>query len=141
MSRSRRPLRSPKKKATAPVRLTKVPTGIAGFDEVTGGGVPGGRPTLVCGSAGCGKSLFAVEFLIRGAMEYGEPGVLMTFEETAEDIKKNVASLGFDVEKLIAQKKLYIDYVHIERGEIDENGEYDLEGLFVRLGHAIATVG
>ncbi len=122
-------------------RLRKVPTGITGFDEVTGGGVPGGRPTLICGSAGCGKSLFAVEFLIRGAVDFGEPGVLMTFEETADDIKKNVASLGFDVEKLVAQKKLFIDYVHVERAEIDENGEYDLEGLFVRLGHAIATVG
>ncbi len=118
-----------------------MPTGITGFDEVTGGGVPGGRPTLICGSAGCGKSLFAVEFLIRGAVDFGEPGVLMTFEETADDIKKNVASLGFDVEKLVAQKKLFIDYVHVERAEIDENGEYDLEGLFVRLGHAIATVG
>ena len=122
-------------------RLTKSPTGIAGFDEVTEGGLPAGRPTLICGSAGCGKSLFAVEFLIRGAMEHGEPGVLMSFEETADDIKKNVASLGFDVEKLTAQKKLYIDYVRVERAEIDENGEYDLEGLFVRLAHAIASVG
>ncbi|HSI11935.1 MAG TPA: circadian clock protein KaiC [Chthoniobacter sp.] len=114
---------------------------MSGFDEVTNGGLPAGRPTLVCGSAGCGKSLFAVEFLVRGITEFGEPGVLMTFEETADDIRKNVASLGFDVEKLVAQKKLYIDYVKVERGEIDENGEYDLEGIFVRLAHAIATVG
>jgi len=122
-------------------QLAKAPTGIAGFDEVTMGGVPAGRPTLVCGSAGCGKSLFGVEFLIRGAVQYGEPGVLMTFEETEDDIRKNVASLGFDVEKLIAQKKLYIDFVRVERAEIDENGEYDLEGIFVRLAHAIQTVG
>lgn len=121
--------------------LSKAPTGMSGFDEVTNGGLPAGRPTLVCGSAGCGKSLFAVEFLVRGITEFGEPGVLMTFEETADDIRKNVASLGFDVEKLVAQKKLYIDYVKVERGEIDENGEYDLEGIFVRLAHAIATVG
>lgn len=122
-------------------QLKKAPTGIAGFDEVTLGGVPEGRPTLVCGSAGCGKSLFGVEFLIRGAVQYGEPGVLMTFEETEDDIRKNVASLGFDVEKLIAQKKLYIDFVRVDRAEIDENGEYDLEGIFVRLAHAIHTVG
>lgn len=120
--------------------LKKAPTGITGFDDVTGGGLPAGRPSLVCGSAGCGKSLFAVEFLIRGAMEYGENGVLMTFEETGEDIRKNVASLGFDVAKLTAQKKIYIDHVHVERAEIDENGEYDLEGLFIRLAHAIEQV-
>ena len=139
---AKRPPASPKNRTPrTPENLPKAPTGIAGFDEVTRGGVPAGRPTLVCGSAGCGKSLFGVEFLIRGAQQYGEPGVLMTFEETADDIRKNVASLGFDVEKLVAQKKLYIDYVKVERGEIDENGEYDLEGIFVRLAHAIATVG
>ena len=121
--------------------LKKAPTGIDGFDQITNGGVPQGRPTLVCGSAGCGKSLFAVEFLIRGAMEYGEPGVLMTFEETAEDIRKNVASLGFDVDRLIAEKKLVIDHVKIDRAEIEENGEYDLEGLFIRLGYAIQSIG
>jgi circadian clock protein KaiC len=139
---AKRPPAAPKNRPPrTPEKLLKAPTGIAGFDEVTQGGVPAGRPTLVCGSAGCGKSLFGVEFLIRGALQYGEPGVLMTFEETADDIRKNVASLGFDVEKLVAQKKLYIDYVKVERGEIDENGEYDLEGIFVRLAHAIATVG
>jgi circadian clock protein KaiC len=121
--------------------LEKAPTGISGFDKVTKGGLPAGRPSLICGSAGCGKSLFAVEFLIRGATEFGEPGVLMSFEETADDITKNVASLGFDVEKLVAQKKLYVDHVRVERAEIDENGEYDLEGIFVRLGHAVATIG
>lgn len=122
-------------------RLQKVPTGIDGFDVITQGGLPRGRPTLVCGGAGCGKSLFAAEFLVRGATEFNEPGVLMTFEETAEDIRKNVASLGFDVPDLIKRKKLIIDHVHVERNEIEENGEYDLEGLFIRLGHAIDTIG
>ena len=121
--------------------LQKAPTGISGFDDITGGGVPRGRPTLVCGSAGCGKSLFALEFLIRGATQFGENGVVMTFEETAEDIRKNVASLGFDVDQLIADKKLVIDFVKVDRNEIEENGEYDLEGLFIRLAHAIQTVG
>jgi circadian clock protein KaiC len=135
-------LRSPRSRprTSAPKALRKTATGITGFDELTGGGLPQGRPTLICGSAGCGKSLFASEFLIRGATQFGENGVLMTFEETADDIKKNVASLGFDVEKLMAEKKLYVDYVRVERAEIDENGEYDLEGLFVRLAHAISTV-
>src|SRR4051812_36955012 len=130
-----------KKVKTPSPRLKKAPTGISGFDDITQGGVPAGRPTLVCGSAGCGKSLFATEFLIRGVMEFDEPGVLLTFEESAEDIKKNVASLGFDLDELIAQKKLVIDHVHIERSEIEENGEYDLEGLFIRLGYAIDQIG
>jgi len=121
--------------------LKKVPTGIVGFDDITGGGLPAGRPSLVCGGAGCGKSLFAAEFLVRGAMQFHEPGVLMTFEETADDIRKNVASLGFNIADLIARKKLMIDYVRVERSEIEENGEYDLEGLFIRLGHAIKTIG
>src|SRR5580658_3075379 len=107
--------------------LQKVPTSITGFDEITGGGLPAGRPTLVCGGAGCGKSLFATEFLVRGALQYHEPGILMTFEETTDDIKKNVASLGFDIADLVARKKLAIDHVHIDRNEIEENGEYDLE--------------
>jgi circadian clock protein KaiC len=132
---------SHRKKQGAPSRLEKAPTGISGLDEVMGGGVPVGRPTLVCGSAGCGKSLFAVEFLVRGAMDHGEHGVLMTFEETQHDIEKNVSSLGFDVAKLIAQKKLFIDHVHVARAEIDENGEYDLDGLFIRLQHAVDQVG
>jgi circadian clock protein KaiC len=121
--------------------LQKVPTGITGFDEITGGGLPQGRPSLVCGSAGCGKSLFATEFLVRGVMQYDDPGVLMTFEETAGDIKKNVASLGFNVSDLIARKKLFIDHVSVNRNEIEENGEYDLEGLFIRLDHTINTIG
>lgn len=121
--------------------LRKVPTGITGFDEITGGGLPAGRPTLVCGGAGCGKSLFATEFLVRGALQFNEAGVLMTFEETAEDIEKNVASLGFDIAKMIKQKKIFVDHVHVDRSEIEENGEYDLEGLFIRLNHAIQTVG
>ncbi len=132
----------PKKtSARGPARLKKAPTGISGFDVITEGGLPAGRPTLVCGSAGCGKSLFAAEFLIRGALEYHEPGVLMSFEETAADIEKNVASLGFDVPRLVAQKKLFIDHVRVEANEIEENGEYDLEGLFIRLGHAIDSIG
>lgn len=128
-------------KSASTVKLHKSPTGISGFDEITQGGVPTGRPTLVCGGAGCGKSLFATEFLVRGITQFGEPGVLMTFEEPTDDIKKNVASLGFDLDSLIRQKKLVIDYVHIDRSEIEENGEYDLEGLFIRLAYAIEKVG
>ncbi len=121
--------------------LQKCPTGITGLDEITGGGLPLGRPTLVCGSAGCGKTLLAMEFLVHGAVEYREPGVFIAFEETAEDLAKNVASLGFDLKALIARKKLAVDYVFIERSEIEETGEYDLEGLFIRLGNAIDTIG
>ncbi|HEY4248505.1 MAG TPA: circadian clock protein KaiC [Lacunisphaera sp.] len=130
-----------KKSSAKPRILEKCPTGIAGFDDITGGGLPKGRPTLVCGSAGSGKSLFGAEFLIRGATEYDEPGVLMTFEETAEDIEKNVASLGFDTRHLLARKKIVIDHVRVERSEIEENGEYDLEALFIRLNHAINSIG
>jgi circadian clock protein KaiC len=121
--------------------LPKTPTGIAGLDEITGGGLPRGRPTLVCGSAGCGKTLLAMEFLVGGATQFGEPGVFMAFEETSEDLAQNVRSLGFDLEELAEQKKLLVDYVCIERSEIEEPGEYDLEGLFIRLGHAIDTLG
>ena len=134
-----RPVKVTKIKASA--FLKKALTGITGFDEITKGGVPQGRPTLVCGAAGCGKSLFATEFLIRGATQFNEPGVLMTFEETANDIEKNVASLGFNVADLIAKKKLVIDHVRVERSEIEENGEYDLDGIFIRLAHAIESVG
>ena len=121
--------------------LPKCPTGIAGLDDVTGGGLPKGRPSLVCGGPGCGKTLLAAEFLVRGATRYGEPGVFMAFEETAEELAANVRSLGFDLDDLIAHKKLAVDYVYVERSEIDETGEYDLEGLFVRLGHAIDSLG
>ncbi len=121
--------------------LPKSPTGIQGLDEITGGGLPKGRPTLVCGSAGCGKSMLGVEFLVRGATEFNEPGVLMTFEETTDDIVKNARSLGFDIDALVAKKKLFLDYVRIERNEIQETGEYDLEGIFVRLNYAIDTLG
>ena len=121
--------------------LRKKRTGIPGFDEITAGGLPAGRPTLVCGSAGAGKTLFAMEFLVRGAMLYDEPGVFISFEETDEELSKNVASLGFDLNQLVADKKLLMDYVFIERSEIEETGEYDLEGLFLRLGHAIDSIG
>ena len=121
--------------------LQKTPTGIQGFDEITAGGLPTGRPTLVCGSAGCGKTLFGIEFLVRGATNYNERGVFMSFEETNEELIKNVASLGFDLEDLIKHKKIALDHVHIERSEIEETGEYDLEGLFIRLGYAIDSIG
>jgi circadian clock protein KaiC len=121
--------------------LKKEPTGISGFDEITLGGLPAGRPTLVCGSAGAGKTLFAMEFLVRGAMLFDEPGVFMSFEETDEELTKNVTSLGFDLDELVAQKKLVLDHVFIERSEIEETGEYDLEGLFLRLGYAIDSIG
>jgi circadian clock protein KaiC len=112
-----------------------------GLDEITGGGLPAGRPTLICGSAGSGKTMLAMEFLVRGATQYGEPGVFMMFEENAAELTANVRSLGFDLQKLAAQKKLILDHVHIERSEIEETGEYDLEGLFIRLGHAVKSIG
>jgi circadian clock protein KaiC len=121
--------------------LQKERTGIPGFDEITRGGLPAGRPTLICGSAGAGKTLFAMEFLVRGATLFNEPGVFMSFEETDQELATNVASLGFDLKQLIADKKLVLDYVFIERSEIEETGEYNLEGLFLRLGHAIDSVG
>jgi len=129
------------KSAVRRVQLPKCPTGIQGLDEITAGGLPRGRPTLVCGGAGCGKTLLAAEFLIRGATQFGEPGVLMAFEETEKELKANVTSLGFDLVGLVHSKKIVVDYVHVERGETQESGEYDLEGLFVRLGHAIDSVG
>ena len=121
--------------------IEKSPTGISGFDEVTYGGVPKGRPTLLCGSAGCGKTLFGMTFLYNGAVEYNEPGVFLAFEERPEDLIKNVGSLNYDIEKLIANKKLAIDHIEIERTKIVEAGEYDLEGLFIRLGFAIDSIG
>ncbi len=122
-------------------RLEKVPTGIRGLDEITLGGLPAGRATLVCGGAGCGKTLLAMEFLVRGACDHGEPGVFVSFEETRDELAANFASLRFDLPGLEAKKRLAIDYVQVNRHEIEETGEYDLEGLFIRLGSAIDEVG
>lgn len=121
--------------------LPKAPSGISGLDEVLEGGLPRGRPTLVCGSAGCGKTLLAMEFLVRGALEYGEPGLMVTFEENEQDLIQNTASLGFDLPGLIERKLLLLDYVHVAREEIEETGDYDLQGLFIRLGSAIDAIG
>ncbi|MHB2205883.1 circadian clock protein KaiC [Methylobacterium sp. CM6257] len=121
--------------------LPKAPTGIEGFDDLTFGGLPVGRPSLICGAAGCGKTLFATTFLVNGATRYDEPGVFMSFEERAEDLAANVASLGYDLDGLVASGKLAIDHVRVERSEIEETGEYDLEGLFIRLGFAVDSVG
>jgi circadian clock protein KaiC len=121
--------------------LPKSPTSIQGLDEITGGGLPKGRPTLVCGGAGCGKTLFAMEFLVHGATLYNEPGVFMSFEETEEELKANVASLGFDLANLIDLKKIWVEHIHVERCEIEQSGEYDLEGLFIRIHHAIESIG
>src|SRR3954470_21093563 len=121
--------------------IEKAPTGIPGLDEITFGGLPAGRPTLVSGGPGAGKTLLGISFLVNGAQTYGEPGVLLSFEENAEELAQDVRSLGYDLDKLVEQKKLLIDYVHVDRSEIEETGEYDLEGLFVRLEHAIRQVG
>ncbi|MGV9010961.1 MAG: circadian clock protein KaiC [Flavobacteriales bacterium] len=121
--------------------LAKVRTGIIGLDEVTNGGLPKGRPTLVVGAAGSGKTMLAMEFLVRGAAEFGDPGVFMMFEENAQELTENVRSLGFDLDKLVADKMLVLAHVRVERSEIEVTGEYDLEGLFIRLGHAIDTIG
>ena len=130
-----------KTKKTLPSKtLAKSPTGIRGLDEITGGGLPRGRPTLICGGAGCGKTLLAMEFLVRGATQYDEPGVFMAFEETSEELTENVVSLGFDLKALVGRKKLLLDYVSVDRSEFQETGEYDLEGLFIRLGYAIDSI-
>jgi circadian clock protein KaiC len=125
----------------APQALAKAPTGVSGLDEITEGGLPRGRSTLVTGAAGCGKTVLAMEFLVRGALDYGEPGVFMAFEENAQELAENVRSLGFDLDEMARRKEILIDAVQIERSEIEESGEYDLEGLFVRLNHAIDTIG
>jgi circadian clock protein KaiC len=122
-------------------QLSKAKTGIVGLDEITQGGLPAGRPTLICGTAGCGKTLFAMEFLIHGVIDFAEPGVFIAFEETNDDLVKNVRSLGFDLEDLIAKNLIVVDHIRIERSEIEEAGEFDLEGLFVRLGLAINSIG
>lgn len=129
---------------TAPAQLEgiqKSPTGIAGFDEITAGGLPAGRPSLVCGGPGCGKTLFAMQFLVNGAMMFGEPGVFMSFEENADELVKNVASLGFDLADFVERRQIAMDTVVVERSEIEETGEYDLDGLFVRLDYAIRSIG
>jgi len=118
-----------------------VPSGIKGFDVITGGGLPKGRPALVSGGPGCGKTLFAMEFIIRGIVDYNEPGVFVAFEEKIEDLEKNFLSMGFDLKDLIKRKKLVLDHIYIDRTEIQETGEYDLEGLFIRLGAMIDEVG
>ncbi len=122
-------------------KLEKSPTGIRGMDEITNGGLPKGRPTLVCGNAGCGKTVLGMQFLVNGALESNEPGVFMSFEETEDDLAKNFASFGFDLTNLVRRKLLAIDYVYVERSEIEETGEYSLDGLFIRLGLAIDTLG
>jgi circadian clock protein KaiC len=136
-----RPTKTTKTSVPEPPTLPKAPTGVQGLDEITGGGLPRGRPTLLCGSAGSGKTMLAAEFLVRGAVEFGEPGVFMMFEENADELTQNLRSLGVDLDALQAQGKVAVDHVHIERNEIQETGEYDLEGLFIRLGHAIDTIG
>jgi len=138
-TRRKRPTkaRSPK----TPKKLLKSPTGIQGLDEITGGGLPTGRPTLVSGGAGSGKTLFGLEFLVRGATQFDEPGVFISFEETLPDLAVNVASLGFDLDQLVKEKKLFLDHVHIARNEIAETGEYDLDGLFIRIADAVRQVG
>lgn len=138
---TKRAAKRPTKSKTRRVGIAKCPTGIQGLDEITGGGLPRGRPTLVCGGAGCGKTLLATEFLVRGATQFAEPGVCMFFEETETELAQNVASLGFDLPDLVRRKLIVLDHVRIERSEIEETGEYDLEGLFVRLNYAIDSIG
>ena len=146
-SRSLRHNSRPNAKHPAPFRprgeptLAKAPTGIPGLDAITGGGLPRGRPTLVCGAAGCGKTLLAMEFLVRGVLDSGEPGVFMAFEETPDELSQNVRSLGFDVDALAARGMISVDHVQVDPREIEETGDYDLEGLFIRLGSAIDAVG
>lgn len=138
---SRRSAPKRERRATKPAQLQKVLTGIPGLDEITGGGLPKGRPTLLCGGAGCGKTLFGLHFLVRGATEHGEPGVFIAFEEREQDLIENVASLGFDLNDLVERRLIALDHIHVDRSEIEESGEYDLEGLFLRLDAAITQVG
>jgi circadian clock protein KaiC len=126
---------------TANQELAKSPSGIQGLDEITNGGLPWGRPTLICGGAGSGKTLLAASFLLNGVVQFDEPGILMTFEETGEELASDLASLGYDLGKLVREGKLIVDYVRVERSEIEETGEYDLEGLFVRLEYAVSSIG
>jgi circadian clock protein KaiC len=134
-----------KKKAKPSPAVTsvfeKVPSGIKGFDDITGGGLPKGRPALVSGGPGCGKTLFAMEFIARGITDYHEPGMFLAFEEKTGDLEKNFISMGFDLGKMVAEKKLALDNIYLDRSEIEETGEYNLEGLFIRLGSLIDSVG
>ena len=125
----------------AKLALVKCASGVRGLDEITFGGLPRGRPTLICGGAGSGKTLLAMEFLVRGALEQGEPGVFMAFEENARELAGNVTSLGFDLEEMATRRQLLIDHVHLERARTSETGEYNLDGLFARLGYAIDSIG
>ena len=127
--------------SSVPTDLPKAPSGIPGLDEITGGGLPRGRPSIVCGAAGSGKTLFALEFLVRGATEFGEPGVFVAFEETPNELVENVRSLGFALDDLVDRGKIFVESIQIEPSEIEETGEYDLDGLFIRLGHAIDSIG
>ncbi|UFH52967.1 circadian clock protein KaiC [Spirosoma sp. KNUC1025] len=133
-------LKSSKQTTSPLLPLPKTPTGITGLDEITSGGLPKGRPTLICGGTGCGKTLFSIEFIVRGALDYNEPGVFMAFEEKTEELAANVTSLGFDLNKLQQDNLIKLDYVHVDRSEIEETGEYDLDGLFIRLGYAIDSI-
>jgi circadian clock protein KaiC len=139
-STTRRTSRRRARGTPVPLALPKVSTGIRGFDDVTDGGLPRGRPTLIAGGPGCGKTLFGLEFVMRGAVEFGEPGVFVTFEEPPHDLALNVRSLGYDLERLVKNKRVAIEYVRVERAEIEETGEYDLEALFIRLDDAIRSV-
>src|SRR3954463_15321636 len=134
----RYPLAVARSKAVAPA-LQHCPTGVPGLDDITSGGLPRDRTTLLAGGPGCGKTLLGVEFLVRGA-EMGEPGVLLAFEETADELAANVASLGWDLPKLCADGRLVVDHIKVEREQIDQTGDYDLQALFIRLDLAIREV-
>lgn len=123
------------------MNLPKSKTGIQGLDELTGGGFPQGRSTLLCGGAGCGKTLMGMEFLVHGARNEAEPGVFMSFEESERDLSENMASLAFDLPALVSQRRLVLESVHVDRSELEQSGDYNLEGLFIRLGHAIDSIG
>jgi circadian clock protein KaiC len=133
--------KSSKTKRLPQLEIEKVATGVTGLDEILNGGLPKGRPTLVCGGAGCGKTLLAMEFLCRGAVEHGEPGIFIAFEETAEELAANVASLGFDLATLERDGLLIVDYVAVGRGEVLQTGAFDLEGLFIRIASSVAAIG